>query len=188
VTNPRKPGERREVAMRQVAPGRYQAEFELNDYGSFLLRAQHARRDPDGTKKPFATSFGQVSNPYPLEYASFEPDVEKLRRAAEVGGGSLDPAPSASFDPGKETISHQRDLWDRFVIAAIIAFLLDLLVRRVRIFDRKSVAKERPSLRPGAPPPSSPPSLRPGSLRPVSVRQSSVRPGRRGSVRPGRRL
>jgi len=186
VTNPRNPTERREVAMRQVAPGRYQADFELTSFGSFLLRAQHARRDPDGTRKPFATSFGQISNPYPLEYASFESDVEKLRRAAEVGGGSLDPTPAAPFDPGREKISYQRDLWDRFVLAAIVAFLLDLLVRRVRIFDRKSVAAERPSLRPGGPPPSTPPSLRPGSLRAVSVRPSSVRPGRRGSVRPGR--
>ena len=173
--------------MRQVAPGRYQADFELTGFGSFLLRAQHARRGADGSKKPFATSFGQVSNPYPLEYASFEPDVEKLRRAALVGGGVLDPGPAAAFDPGKEKISYQRDLWDRFVLAAIALFLLDLLVRRVRIFDRKSVAADRPSFRPGGAPSISPPSLRPGSLRPPSLHPGSVRPGRRGSMRPARR-
>jgi hypothetical protein len=155
VTNPLKPTERREVPMRQVAPGRYQADFDLTGFGSFLLRAQHARRDADGTRKPFATSAGQVSNPYPLEYASFEPDIEKLRRAALVGGGSLDPAPRVPFDPGKEKISYQRDLWDRFVLAALVAFFLDLLMRRVRLFDRKSVAKVRasvPPLRSSVPP------------------------------------
>lgn len=151
ITNPTKPADRREVPMRQVAPGRYQADFDLTGFGSFLLRAQHARREADGTRKPFATSAGHVSNPYPLEYASFEPDIEKLRRAALVGGGNLDPAPRAPFDPGNEMISYQRDLWDRFVLAALIAFFLDLLMRRVRLFDRKAVA----GLRTSVPPPRS---------------------------------
>jgi hypothetical protein len=84
-----------------------------------------------------------VSNPYPREYSSFEPDIEKLTRAASVGGGSLDPKPAAVFDPAGEKITYQKDLWSRFVLAAIVVFLLDLLVRRVRIFDRKAVAVRR---------------------------------------------
>jgi uncharacterized membrane protein len=135
--------ERREVPMKQVAPGRYEADFELTGFGSYVLRAEHARRDAEGNRKPFATSSGRVSNPYPREYSSFEPDIEKLTRAASVGGGSLDPKPSAVFDPAGEKITYQKDLWSRFVLAAIVAFLLDLLVRRVRIFDRKAVAVRR---------------------------------------------
>ncbi len=139
--------ERREVAMKQVAPGRYEADFELTGFGSYVLRAEHARRDAEGNRKPFATSSGRVSNPYPREYSSFEPDIEKLTRAANVGGGSLDPKPAAVFDPAGEKITYQKDLWSRFVLAAIVVFLLDLLVRRVRIFDRKavSVRRARPS-------------------------------------------
>jgi len=138
-----KPSERREIPLRQTAPGRYQADFELSGYGSFLLRAQHSRRDASGASKPFATSSGHISNPYPREYASFEPDLEKLARAASVGGGAIDVKPPAFFDPGSEKISYQKDLWYRFVLAAIAVFLLDLLVRRVRIFDRKMVHKQR---------------------------------------------
>jgi Ca-activated chloride channel homolog len=137
-----KPSERREVPLRQTAPGRYQADFELGGFGSFLLRAQHSRRDENGNLKPFATSSGHISNPYPREYASFEPDLEKLARAASAGGGLLDPNPPALFDPGGEKISYQKDLWDRFVLAAIVVFLLDLLVRRVRLFDRKHVRRQ----------------------------------------------
>ncbi|HEX6766745.1 MAG TPA: VWA domain-containing protein [Polyangiaceae bacterium] len=146
-----KPSERREVAMKQVAPGRYEADFELTGYGSYVLRAEHARRDADGNRKPFATSTGRVSNPYPREYSSFEPDIEKLTRAAAVGGGSVDPTPAAVFDPGNEKITYQKDLWSRFVLAAIVVFLLDLLVRRVRLFDRKAVAVRRGSLPPSRP-------------------------------------
>jgi uncharacterized membrane protein len=130
-------GERREVPMRRTAPGRYEAELRLDEYGSFLLRAEHARIAPDGGLQPFATSFGHVSNPYPREYGRFEPDVELQTRAAAAAGGSLDPEASHVFDPQGEKIVYYRPLWSRFVLAAIIVFLLDLLVRRVRLFDRK---------------------------------------------------
>ncbi|HVJ21664.1 MAG TPA: VWA domain-containing protein [Polyangiaceae bacterium] len=138
-------GERREVPMKQIAPGRYEADFDLDRFGSFVLRAEHARKDEKGDLKPFAQSFGHVSNPYPREYASFEPDIERLRRAAIAGGGTLDPDPRTLFDPGSEKIVRYADLWHRFIIAAIALFLLDLLVRRVRIFDRKVVSRARRS-------------------------------------------
>jgi uncharacterized membrane protein len=130
-------GERRELPMRRTAPGRYEAELRLDEYGSFLLRAEHARIAPDGSLQPFATSFGHVSNPYPREYGRFEPDVELQARAAAAAGGSLDPEPARVFDPQGEKIIYYRPLWSRFVLAAIVVFLLDLLVRRVRLFDRK---------------------------------------------------
>jgi Ca-activated chloride channel homolog len=130
-------GERREVPMRRSAPGRYEAELRLDEYGSFLLRAEHARIAPDGSLQPFATSFGHVSNPYPREYGRFEPDVDLQARAATAAGGSLDPDPARVFDAQGEKIVYYRPLWSRFVLAAIVVFLLDLLVRRVRLFDRK---------------------------------------------------
>ena len=41
------------------------------------------------------------------------------------------------FDAQGEKIIYYRPLWSRFVLAAIVVFLLDLLIRRVRLFDRK---------------------------------------------------
>ncbi len=141
VTGPEPGGERREFAMRQTAPGRYEADFPLDRYGSFLLRAEHTRPGKDGEQKKAGVSFGHVSNPYPREYASFEPDIERLSRAAIAGGGKLDPQPKELFDPGDEKIVYYEQLWNRFVMAALGVFLLDLLVRRVRIFDRKFLPK-----------------------------------------------
>jgi hypothetical protein len=83
-----------------------------------------------------------VSNPYPREYASFEPDVVTLEKAALATGGTVDPPSTAAvFDPNGEKVTYHEELWPKFIFAAILVFLLDLLMRRVRIFDRKFVAK-----------------------------------------------
>jgi hypothetical protein len=143
VTGPMPKGKRTEYPMRQTAAGRYEADFELGEYGSFLLHADHFRLGDDGSLKQVGVSYGQISNPYPREYASFEPDVDRLARAAAVTGGTIDPTPSAAFAPGSDQIAFQAPLWHRFVVAALVVFVLDLLVRRVRLFDRKFLPRRR---------------------------------------------
>jgi Ca-activated chloride channel family protein len=116
----------------------------MDKYGSFLLKAEHMREQADGSTKIAAVSYGHVSNPYPREYASFEPQRDVLARAAVATGGTMDPVDVAAvFDAGGEKITYHEDLWRWFVYAAIALFILDLFVRRVRLFDRKFVAKTR---------------------------------------------
>jgi Ca-activated chloride channel homolog len=145
VTGPQPGGEARKVLMPQTAPGRYEADFPLDRYGSFLLHASLEKQvdDGHGNFKPatVAESFGHVTNPYPREYLALAPDVATLTHAAEATGGGVDPAPAAVFDPAGEVIRYHEDLWQRFVGAAIALFLIDLLVRRVRLLDRKKTAK-----------------------------------------------
>jgi hypothetical protein len=144
--------------MRQTAPGRYEADFPLDRYGSFLLRAALEKPpgdDPKAHAGTVAESYGHVTNPYPREYLALTPDVGTLERAALATGGAFDPDPKAPFDPAGESIRYHEDLWPRFVGAAIALFLLDLLVRRVRLFDRKRTARpgagvKRASIPPGA--------------------------------------
>ncbi len=136
------------VDMRQTAPGRYEVNLALDKYGSFLLRAEHRREDKDGQLKQVAVSYGHVSNPYPREYASFEPDIHTMEKAASAAGGAMDPPTVAAvFDPSGEKVTFHEELWQRFIYAAIVVFLLDLLVRRVRIFDRKFVPRGGPKSR-----------------------------------------
>jgi Ca-activated chloride channel homolog len=136
--------EQQDLVMQQIAPGRYQASFRLEHYGSFTLKAEHYKEQSDGTVKQVGVSYGNVAYPYPLEYKSFEPDVERLRRAAVASGGIMNPGMGELFNPGDEKIVYQEPLWQRFILAALVLFLLDLLVRRVRFFDRKFVAKRAP--------------------------------------------
>jgi hypothetical protein len=134
---------RREVPVRQIAPGRYEATFPLDDYGSFLIEAQHERMDPNGERRQVGMSYAQVSNPYPREYASLEPDLERLSRVAVATGGVVGPSAKQLFDPAGEKIVFRKPLWSPVLLSTIVLFLLDLLVRRVRIFDRKLVAERR---------------------------------------------
>ena len=142
----------RPMELRQTAPGRYEATLPLDKYGSFLLRAEHLHEDKEGQLRQVAVSYGHVSNPYPREYASFEPDLATMEKAALATGGVVDPPTVAAvFDPSGEKVTFHEELWPRFIYAAIAVFLLDLLVRRVRIFDRKFVraSKRGPGSRPG---------------------------------------
>ena len=86
VQGPEPGGASRVVPLRQTAPGRYEATFPLDRYGSFVLRAEHSRRADDGHVVPVAVSYGHVANPYPPEYGSFEPNIVLLGRAAEATG------------------------------------------------------------------------------------------------------
>jgi hypothetical protein len=145
VTGPQPSGEARKRPMRQTAPGRYESDFPLERFGSFLLHASLEKGVDDGRggqkAVQVAESFGHVTNPYPREYLALAPDLVTLSRTALVTGGRMDPDPKAVFDPAGETIRYHQDLWSRFIGAARAVYLLDLLIRRVRIFDRKRTAK-----------------------------------------------
>jgi hypothetical protein len=145
VTGPQPSGETKKVPMRQTAPGRYESDFPLERFGSFLLHASLEKGVDDGKggqkSAQVAESWGHVTNPYPREYLALAPDVVTLSRTALVTGGRMDPAPKDVFDPAGESIKYHQDLWSRFIAAAIAVYLLDLLIRRVRIFDRKKTAK-----------------------------------------------
>ena len=148
VTGPQPNGETKKITMRQTAPGRYESDFPLERFGSFLLHASLEKGVDDGKggqkSVQVAESYGHVTNPYPREYLALAPDVVTLSRAALVTGGRMDPTVKDVFDPAGESIKYHQDLWSRFIGAAVAVYLLDLLIRRVRIFDRKKTA--RPSI------------------------------------------
>jgi len=134
----------RTVSLPQTAPGRYEAEFPLDRYGPYLLHASLERSTPDGKggyhTATIAEGYGHVTNPYPREFLALEPDKASLRRVAELTGGRLDPEARGVWDPAGESVTYHEDLWPRFIGAAIVLFVLDLLLRRVRLFDRKKTA------------------------------------------------
>jgi len=121
-----------EHPLLQTAPGRYEARFPIDRYGSFVLSASHRRDD-----RLVAESTAQLNNPYPREYATLEPDITLLDRVAAITRGKASPSPAEIFDPQGESVESHDELWPELLFLALGIFLADLLLRRVRLFDRR---------------------------------------------------
>jgi len=122
------------IELEQIAAGRYEGRYRLPEFGPYQLSADHMR---DGDS--FASSRGAVTWAYPDEYQTFEPDFDLPRRAAEVAGGHVDPDPSELWDPGDELREYRREWWPWALFAALGLFVLDLLLRRVRMFGLRPI-------------------------------------------------
>jgi hypothetical protein len=140
------PGGRGQVVLRApmpvVAPGRYEAELRLPRTGAFLLRAIHRSRasEPGGVGPVVAESWGTLALSYPREYLALPPDLELLSRVAAVTQGARYPSAAAALVPGEEKTSYLRALWPWLCGLAIGLFLLDVLLRRVRMFGYRPLS------------------------------------------------
>jgi Mg-chelatase subunit ChlD len=116
----------RKVAMEQSAPGRYQAEFDATQSGSYQLMFTQTR---DGTL------LGQQSRGlavgYPDELRLRPTNTALLRSIADATGGRSEPAPEAVFAPSARTVARATPLWPYLVAAAAVLFVLDVTLRRI---------------------------------------------------------
>jgi hypothetical protein len=122
------------LPMPQTAAGRYTADFKLQKYGSYLLKAVHKR---DG--KTVAESLGAVALPYPLEFLRSTPDVEPMKHAAQVSGGHDQAKPEQIWNAEGEKVTYAQDLWPWALLAVVALFLLDLYAKRVRLFGYRTI-------------------------------------------------
>jgi len=129
VIDPRDSKVKRSLPMDQTAAGRYEADLPIDRYGTFVLKAVHRREG-----RTVAESLGAVSLPYPAEYLRSTPDPEPLRQIGVVTGGAASPEPADVIKTAGENIRYHRDLWPMVLLAVACAFMLDLYLRRLRLF------------------------------------------------------
>jgi uncharacterized membrane protein len=113
----------------QTAPGRYEADVRIDrswGYGAFLLRAIH-RSGPGGPV--VAESWGSLPLSYSREYLALPPD-----RALLAGASQAVRSAAEVLDPGDERVRFLRELWPYLAGLAIVLLLLDVVLRRVRLF------------------------------------------------------
>ncbi|HEX4450001.1 MAG TPA: VWA domain-containing protein [Kofleriaceae bacterium] len=122
------------LPMAQTAAGRYTADFKIQHYGSYLLKAVHQRGG-----KTVAESLGSVALSYPLEYLRTTPDEAPLQHAAQVSGGHDQAKPAELWDPAGEETPYTQDLWPYVLIGVVGLFLLDLYAKRVRLFGYRTI-------------------------------------------------
>jgi uncharacterized membrane protein/uncharacterized protein YegL len=119
------------VTLRETAPGRYEGSLLLPGYGAFALRATHKLAG-----RLLGQSHAQAQNPYPIEYLPQPPNAALLGRAAALTGGRALTDPAAAWRPARSAVPIRQELWPYVTWLALALFLVDLLLRRVRLFDR----------------------------------------------------
>ncbi|MBZ0236284.1 MAG: VWA domain-containing protein [Deltaproteobacteria bacterium] len=125
------------IPMDQAAAGRYVADFKIERYGSFLLRAVHKR---DG--KTVAESMGSVALPYPVEYLKTTPDTKSLEQAATVSDGEHELDPAEAWKATEESVTYTRDLWPWVLLFMVGLIVLDVYAKRVRLFGYRTIRFE----------------------------------------------
>ena len=123
------------LPLPQTAPGRYETEVYLPRTGAFMLRAVHrGASTPAGPGPVVAESWGTLS----LSLLARVPGAAAGSRSARSHRPSHVWGPLRARRAGavarEETLRYLRPLWLYLVGAAIAVLLLDVFLRRVRLF------------------------------------------------------
>jgi len=118
-------GQQSSQVARQVAPGRYEARAVANASEALTISVEGA----DSIK---ATRYVLPDNA--AEYRFREPDDARLRAIAEATGGRLG-ATAGAIREAATAQAARRPLWPGLVLAGLALWLVDVLLRRVRLFE-----------------------------------------------------
>lgn len=117
------------VRTRQVAPGRYEATV-LADAGETL------RISLEGANAAVPDVSTRTVVPDPAaEYRFRPPDEAHLRSIASATGGGWRPTAAAMANASGDTRTARRALWPSLAGLALALWLVDLILRRIRIFE-----------------------------------------------------
>ncbi|MDP6793862.1 MAG: VWA domain-containing protein [Verrucomicrobiota bacterium] len=124
-------GERELVSLKQTAAGRYEAAFETRETGAYLV---HLREMENGELRTSQVIGANLD--HSPEFAESQPNLARLERLAEVGGGKL---LSHDFDADNPFKRDRRktfqpvDLWEWLIKFAVLVFPIDVGVRRIQL-------------------------------------------------------
>lgn len=121
-------GERRDMFMKQRAPGLYAATAIVDADQPETVTVDGAG-DATGAMRVVAVDPS-------AEYRWATPDETRLRSIAAGTGGAWKPTPADILKPVAATPSTHRALWPWFVGLALGLWLVDIWLRRVRLFER----------------------------------------------------
>ncbi len=124
------PGRSANVTLRQVAPGRYEAN----------VLADASRVVTVTTGDPAGGTISRVIVPDEAAEYRFRPtDDALLKSLASATGGSWKPEPAALSAAPTDRHSERRPLWPALTIAALLLWFVDILLRRIRVFEPRVV-------------------------------------------------
>ena len=125
-------GATRQVSLSQVAPGRYRAPIALPIAGSYAITLSGR----DGTRPVGPRTFG-LAVPYSSEYLDLGVDRDLLEEIARLTGGRMLPLANESLGavtaPARQPASTRSQLWQPFLLAALLLLIAEVAVRKVTL-------------------------------------------------------
>ena len=113
------------IETNQVGPGKYEAILPVTERGDYLFRA--LGRSSDSSRA--------LVYSYPKEYQFHPPRLELLQTISQATGGDFNPTVKDLFLDKSELTVLSKQLWPYLVALALILFFVDILLRRVRLFE-----------------------------------------------------
>ena len=120
------------VTFRQTAPGRYEAEFDAKEPGTYLLGSQAALAGQDQAAAADLVTGGAVLS-YAPEFQNSRSNESLLYQLADMTGGSVLDINSQVFRRDQKHYADPQPLWPSLLKAALFLLLFDIFVRRVLI-------------------------------------------------------
>lgn len=122
-----------DIPARQTGPGHYEARAIVDAAETFA--ATVLPTTAGGTPDTGITSGYVVPDPNE-EYRFRAPDAQRLRSIADATGGHLQPTAAQLSSTTGEQRATRRPLWPALLWTALLLWMADLLMRRVRVMER----------------------------------------------------
>ncbi len=115
--------------LQQVGPGAYQAHV---PFGTATVLSANVRVG-GGINKATADRAGvrTIFSGFPDEYRSLPPNLDLLKTIADETGGKVGPSIEEIFDTQGDAGQRSSPLWPWLALVALIAYLVDILLRRL---------------------------------------------------------
>ena len=117
---------KKQLAVTQTAPGRYELDFPTQDVGPYFLNVMQKQSGEVVNTQVTGTVVS-----YPQEYLVHNADDALLTQLAAVSGGKFNPSAEDAFRPPEEQVALRIHLWRPFLITALFLLLVDIALRRV---------------------------------------------------------
>lgn len=119
------------LALRQVAPGRYEGAFTSTEQGAYLIRV--SGQPPLSGGEPLSQTIGWVLS-YSPEYRHLSANPEALYRLVSANGGRLAPEnPAEVFAHTLQPVKASLPLWPALLTLCALLLPADIAVRRLVI-------------------------------------------------------